>query len=539
MEKFKTCLYLRISKEDKKIGESESIINQKNMLIDFVSNKEDLEIVETMIDDGYSGSTFERPAFKEMMEHIKNRKINCIIVKDFSRFGRDFTGVGKYLEEIFPFMGVRFISVNDNYDSLKTENGAENLIITFKNLINDSYLRDISLKIRSSFDAKRKKGDFIGSFASYGYLKDPNNKNKLIVDEVASKVIQDIFKYRIEGLSSEKIAKKLNDNNILCPMEYKIAQGMKMNKSVRKKEKALWTPGAVFRILQNPLYIGTIEQKKTTTLNYKVKKIIYVPKEERIIVENNHEPIITKEVFECVQRLMKIDTRIAPNQDKVYLFSGILKCGECGANLVRKNNGKKEKPYRCYICNNVKNKKGCKNSILKVDILEEIVFEIVKKQIDLILSLEDIEYLVDDIYYLTREQSKIKNQIEETEKELKKVQFLRLNIYEDFKNGILREDDYKSFSLSYLEKITQIKKTIEKFNNDLNNLKNKTTSKQMWIQYFKKHKNIQGLTRELVVNLIEDIVIYKNKTIKVNFKYEDEYKNFKFYVKDLEVVSNG
>ena len=137
MEKFKTCLYLRLSKEDEKIGESESIINQKNMLIDFVSNKEDLEIIEIMIDDGYSGSNFERPAFKEMLELIKDRKINCVVVKDFSRFGRDFTEVGRYLEEIFPFMGVRFISVNDNYDSFKSENGTENLIIPFKNLIND------------------------------------------------------------------------------------------------------------------------------------------------------------------------------------------------------------------------------------------------------------------------------------------------------------------------------------------------------------------------------------------------------------------
>ena len=177
MGKYKTAIYLRLSKEDEKLKESESITNQKSMLIDFVKNKEDLDLVYTMIDDGYSGSNFERPAFKKMMEYVKDRKINCIVVKDFSRFGRDFIEVGRYLEDIFPFMGIRFISINDGYDSFNSQNSTDSIIIPFKNLINDSYLRDISLKIRSSFDAKRKKGDFIGSFATYGYLKDPKNKN--------------------------------------------------------------------------------------------------------------------------------------------------------------------------------------------------------------------------------------------------------------------------------------------------------------------------------------------------------------------------
>ncbi len=536
MEKFKTCLYLRLSKEDEKIGESESIINQKNMLIDFVSNKEDLEIIEIMIDDGYSGSNFERPAFKEMLELIKGRKINCVVVKDFSRFGRDFTEVGRYLEDIFPFMGVRFISVNDNYDSFKSENGTENLIIPFKNLINDSYLRDISLKIRSSLDAKRKKGDFIGSFPTYGYLKDKNDKTKLVVDEVASKVVQDIFKYRIEGLSCDRIAKKLNDEGILCPLEYKRALGMKISTSFRKREKALWVAKSIFRILKNPVYIGTLEQKKKTTPNHKVKKTVYVPKDERIIVKNNHEPIISKEVFECVQRLMEIDTRIAPNQDKVYLFSGIIKCGECGANLVRKNNGTKEKPYMYYICNNLKNKKGCKNSLLRVETLEEIVFEAVKNQINLVLDLEDVEHLLDSTYYFKREYEKIKNQIEEAEKELEKYDFLKLNLYEDLKNGILKEDEYKNYYASYSEKLTETKKIIEKFNDDLSELSKGTTPKQVWTEYFKRYKNIKCLTRELVVTLIEDITVYKNRTIKIHFKYQDEYNTLKKYAEDLEVV---
>ena len=270
-------------------------------------------------------------------------------MKDFSRFGRDFIEVGRYLEEIFPLMNVRFISVNDNYDSFKSRESTDNLIIPFKNLINDSYLRDISIKIRSSFDVKRKKGEFIGSFATYGYLKDPNNKNKIVVDKVASKVVKDIFKYRLEGLSADKIAKKLNNENVLSPMEYKKSIGINMGTNFKKKEKALWTAKAIFRILENPVYIGTLEQNKFTTPNHKIRKLVYVPKEERIIVENNHEPIISKEIFENVQKLMATDTRIAPTKEKVYLLSGLINCAECGSNLIRKNNGTKEKPYIYYI----------------------------------------------------------------------------------------------------------------------------------------------------------------------------------------------
>ena len=215
MKNFKTYIYLRLSEEDEKNCESESITNQKIMLTDFVNNSNDLELVSIRIDDGYSGSDFERPAFKAMIKDIENRKINCIIVKDFSRFGRDFIEVGKYLEEIFPLMNVCFISVNDNYDNFKSRESTDNLIISFKNL------RDISIKIITSFDIKRKKGEFIGYFATYEYLKDSSNKNKLIVDKVASKVVQDIFKYHLERLSADKIAKKLNNENVLCLMEYK------------------------------------------------------------------------------------------------------------------------------------------------------------------------------------------------------------------------------------------------------------------------------------------------------------------------------
>lgn len=542
MSKFKTSLYLRLSKEDEKVGESESIINQKIMLTDFVNSKDDLELVSIKVDDGYSGGNFERPAFKELMEDIKNRKINCIVVKDFSRFGRDFIEVGRYLEEIFPFMNVRFISVNDNYDSFKNNDSSDNLLIPFKNLINDSYLRDISLKIRSSLDVKRKNGDFIGSFVTYGYLKDPKNPNKIIVDDVASKVVKEIFKYRINGFSADKIAKKLNENGILTPMDYKKSIGLNFNTSFKKNVKCKWTAKAIFRILENPIYIGILEQKKYTTPNYKIKKPNIVPKDKRIISENHHEAIISKEIFYNVQNLMLRDTRIAPNKEKVYLLSGIVNCGECGSNLIRKNNSTKDKPYIYYVCSNAKNKKGCVGSNIKENILEDIIFQSLKSHISNIVELNKVLNVVDIVPYTKKEIQKIKEQINLKKKELLKYRNIKLKLYEDLKSSILTEQEYKDFIIIYTKRIQDIEKLIYKFKEQIENLINKNEYNQLWIQYFNKYKNIQSLNRELIVNLIDEIKIYKDKKVEIHFKYENEYKSLISYlenIKELKVACNG
>lgn len=520
MTKFKTCIYLRLSKEDEKLKESESIINQKNMLIDFIKNKEDLKLELIKIDDGYSGSNFERPAFKEMMEQVKNRKIDCIIVKDFSRFGRDFIEVSRYLEDIFPFMGVRFISVNDGYDSFNIENSTDSIIIPFKNLINDSYLRDISLKIRSSFDVKRKKGDFIGSFATYGYLKDPQNKNKLIVDKVASQVVKDIFKYRLNGYSADKIAKKLNEEGVLCPMEYKKAIGINISTNFKQKEKAMWCAKSVFRILENPIYIGTLVQNKTTTLNYKVKKVVVVPKDEQIAVENNHQPIISKEIFDNVQKLMLMDTRTPPNMQKVYLLSGFVQCGQCGTNLIIKNNGTKEKPYKYYICNKAKLKQGCIGANIKQQYLEDLVFNVIKNFITIFICSDKVIKNIQDLSYSNTEYKKITERINFFNEEIKKYKQFKIKIYEDFKTNFLNQKEYEIFNLTYDKKIEDSKNIIKNLKNKQQDLKNGNDSINIWLNYLKKNKNIKNLNREIVVNLIENIQVYKNKNVIINFKFK-------------------
>ena len=222
---YRCAAYLRLSRSDGDQQESNSIKNQRALLNDYLGKHPELHKVDEYVDDGYSGTNFERPDFKRMMQDIENRKINCIIVKDLSRFGRNYIETGRYLERIFPFMGVRFIAINDHYDSAEENDDKGRILIPFNNLINDTYCRDISMRVRSHLDVKRKEGQFIGSFAGYGYQKDPKDKNHLIIDEYAAGIVQEIFKLKLNGMSAQHIANHLNELGVLPPNEYKRASG--------------------------------------------------------------------------------------------------------------------------------------------------------------------------------------------------------------------------------------------------------------------------------------------------------------------------
>ena len=258
-------------------------------------------------------------------------------------------------------MGVRFIAITDHYDSATGSDDADQIIVPFKNLINDAYCRDISIKIRSQLDVKRKNGQFIGNFAAYGYLKDPEDKNHLIVDEYAADIVRLIFNLKIDGYSSQRIAARLNEMGVLPPLEYKRSRGMNYNSGFRSGSDPKWAVTSINRILQNELYIGTMVQGKNRKINYKVKKSSPIARENWIRVENTHEAIIPEESFQYVQSLLEIDTRIAPKRKSVYLFSGFVRCGDCGENMVKRSTTKKGKKYCYYHCSTYKNKEGFPN----------------------------------------------------------------------------------------------------------------------------------------------------------------------------------
>ena len=313
---YMAALYLRLSKEDGDKEESDSIANQRALGMDFLNRHREIKLFKEFADDGYSGSSFNRPRFQKMIDCIMQRKVNCVIVKDLSRFAREYIDAGYYLEKLFPAMGVRFISINDNIDYKEDSSSNTKLIVAFKNILNDSYIRDTSVKIRSHLEVKRQNGEYIGAFVVMGYCKSPEDKHKLVVDQDAAPIIKQIFSLRYMGISAYAIAEKLNLLNVPSPAEYKKLSGSKFKANTQRRHTARWSAKAVIRILKNPIYAGTLIQGKHTTINYKVKKVIEKDRSEWAVKDNNHEAIIPPDFFERMQQLIRQDTRVSPGKEE-------------------------------------------------------------------------------------------------------------------------------------------------------------------------------------------------------------------------------
>lgn len=360
--------YLRLSKEDNENMESNSIVNQRELIEQYIRNKKDLQLVDYYIDDGYSGTNFNRPGFRRLLQDMKNKKINCIIVKDLSRFARSHIEADMYFENIFPALNIRFISVIENIDSFENPESLDNLIVPFKNLLNDAYAKDISKKVRSALLTKRLNGEFIGTSATYGYLKDPKDKHKLIIDKVASKYVIQIFDSAKEGKTASEIANELNKSGILTPYTYKVKND---NIGVDKK----WNAKMINVILQNRVYIGELIQGKKKVESYRTHKLITTNKDEWIITENHHEPIISKEKFEQVQEIINKNKAARSNKEK-DLFYSFLKCADCGSSFTLR----KVKNYEYYHCTSYVRNSSCTSHSIRKDKLVELVIEELNKK---------------------------------------------------------------------------------------------------------------------------------------------------------------
>ena len=520
-----TTLYLRLSREDGDKEESNSISGQRDMLRDYMSRKPELREFAVRIDDGFSGSTFERPAFKEMMEDIKAGKTNCVIVKDLSRFGRNYLDAGEYIEKIFPFLGVRFIAVNDNFDSERERTSSDDLMIPFKNLINEAYCRDISIKIRSQLDIKRKRGEFLGSFASYGYMKSETNHNQLVVDEYAADVVRDIFKWKLEGFSPAAISDRLNQTGILSPLEYKKAQGLKYATSFKESDQAKWSAASIIRLLKNPIYTGVLTQGRETTPSYKVHRRITKDSDKWAVVQDSHEAIITRSDFERVQQVLALDTRTCKNEDVVQLFSGMVFCGDCGASMIRKTVPSGNRKYTYYVCSeNKANRKSCSSHSIRDKELENIVLLTTQQYICAVIDMQDLMELTDTAPLRTAEAQKVQRQIEMKRNEMERYNRLLLSLYESLSDGIIDKKEYMSLKQNYTEKNAEIEKQLLKLQVVLEDIHAHGSASLGWMNDFREHQNITELDRETVVSLIERIIVFEDHRVEIIFRWHDEYE---------------
>lgn len=516
-------LYLRLSREDGDKEESNSITGQRELLRSYLRQHPELREYAVRIDDGWSGSTFERPSFQKMMEDVRSRKTNCIIVKDLSRFGRNYLDAGEYIERVFPFLGVRFIAVNDNYDSMAAKSASDDLMIPFKNLINEAYCRDISVKIRTQLDIKRKNGQFIGAFAAYGYQKDPEHPHQLMIDEYAAGIVRDIFRWKLEGVNPQGIADTLNQQGILSPAEYKKTLGLRYATPFKTSGKSMWSAGNVLRVLKNPVYIGTLTQGRETTPSYKVHKRIGRPESEWAVIPDSHPAIISREDFDTVQKVLALDTRRTSNNAAVALFSGMVFCAECGASMVRKTVTASGEKYVYYICSAHKQNKSCLPHRIRDIELENIVLTAIQGHIQQVIDLDSLLKVTDTAPLRTIQAQKVQCELDMKRSEMERVNRLLMSLYENLADEIITRDEYTKMKQRFTTRASELEKQLDALQNTLMEIKNKDCSDNAWMKKFKMYENLTELDRCAVVELIDRIAIGADRYVDIKFRWQDEF----------------
>lgn len=529
--------YSRLSVEDSGKGTSDSIENQQAMIRDYVAAQPDMEHYAAYCDNGETGVNFERPAFERLMEDVKNGKVDCIVVKDLSRFGRNYIETGNYLERVFPFLGVRFIAITDGFDSLTAERSEDGYIIPLKNLINHIYAKDISKKSGSALAAKQKNGEFIGAWAAYGYHKDPDNKNAILVDDEVAPIVRDIFHWYSDGVGIPMIARKLTELGIPSPSAYRFSKGIIKN---TKLAAAPWRVQVIKNMLQSEVYIGNLVQGRKRESLFEGKKQKMLPKEEWIIVQNTHEAIIEKALFDRVQR--RLEEAHARYNNKLGVFAeaietenllkGLIYCGDCGTLLTRykkvRINKVKEPKYHIwysYICPlHVAYLDRCSFiSIPETEVLQA-VFSTLRMQIACAAEIQNI--LIELQKQPTFRYQKTKRQAEKLklEQKLSEVTKYRKGLFENYYAKVISEKEYLYLTQSYEKEVEQISARLAELNvlNEVCQEQHGPSSR--WITALMQFSEAETLTREMVLALVERIVVTQNREITITLKYRDEYR---------------
>ena len=530
------AVYVRLSKEDGDKIESDSITSQKEILSEFVNHKDDIKIYDFYIDDGWSGANFERPAFSRMMSDIYAKKVNCVIVKDLSRFGRNYADSSRYIDDIFVKLNIRFIALNSGVDTISkhTNPATQCITVGIQNVINESYIANTSVNIRGALDINRKQGKFIGSFAAYGYLKDPDDHHKLIVDEEAAEVVRTIFKWFIEGKSVIGITKSLNKLCIPNPSEYKRQKGFNY-KHTNKNNDGLWCDSTVRRMLRNQMYIGNMVQGKNTNISYKIKKCRAKPKSEWIIVEGTHEPIIDKETFEKAQSLFNRNTRTSPKKTEVDLFSGFVKCADCRHAMSKKVNNHAYGIYKYYRCVTAskKSKTACSPHSIRIDVLEKTVLSSIQNMID---TAVEIEKILDKInkQAVKKGDTLTKKALDKLKSDRDNIKKMSLDLYPDYKANIITLDEYTTLKENMARKIADLDIKIAEYEKTAEKEKSTQINQSDFIKKFTQFGKIDKLTRPILCELVDTILVHKNGDITINFKFMDVYEQLVDYLNEAK-----
>ena len=532
---YHTAGYIRLSIEDSGKTDGYSLANQEKLVKDFIADQQDMRLYRLYIDNGATGTVFERPAFDEMLQDMKDGKINCIVVKDLSRLGRNYLEAGNYLEQIFPFFRVRFISITDGYDSNSPDVTDESLIIPLKNIINEGYAKDISQKITTSFEARKKQGQFMGKYPVYGYLKDPENKNHLIVNPETCGIVKRIFQMRDSGMALGAISSQLNEEGIPSPARYLWLKGL--SKEERHKD-SYWDRTNVKRLLTNKMYLGMLVYGKERTSFAKGIKRQRVPESEWKYVPNAHEAIIDQELFDSVQRKLEGAkqnflnmTGINEDYQPENLFRGRIHCSDCGRAMkmtkfvTTRKDGSTDR-YAVYECCRRKQlyDLSCPQRSIRKSIIDKTVEEAIRFHIRTFLDTEQVIAKLNRSPKGRAAASNIQNHIREKQRRITKIERLSTGIYEDYREGILDEEEYLAIRRQYGAEKEELLKEVDALMLAETEHEADYHSTGSLADIVRKYAEFQELSREIVEAFITDIQVHTDSHLAITFAFEDEFQ---------------
>ena len=534
-KKWNVGIYTRRSFDDLDDNESNTIINQKEMLTEYVNNLPNAIIVDYYVDDGYSGTTFDRPSFQEMFSDVVSGRINAIIVKDLSRLGRNYIEIGKYLEQIFPQYDLRVIAINDDIDSFLKPDSINNFIVPIKNLINETYSKDISKKVASSYLAMAKSGKFVSGTPPYGYDLDPEDKHHLVINKDEAEVVKKIFEMSLNEDGRVKICKYLNDEGILCRKE--LQRRIKNNLTLEPfkiKTKYIWSTSTIGRMLVNETYIGNLVQLKTYKKSYKDHREIPKAQEDWIRCDNTHEAIISKTDFNQVQKLIKKNTKTKKKKEVIYsIYNGKLKCFDCGKAMVKQDDYRGNRNISNYFCiSHLYLSKSCSSHKIKTEVLNNTVLESIQLQVKLVIELDKS---IKRLFFRSN-----KGQLETTYKEKIRIAEIKLenlrnkkrDNYKEWKFGSIDKKEYETIQQDVENKINKLNEDIELYNSTYQNTIKRLRKDEYWISHYRRNRKIKKITKEVLDELVESILVKEDGSLIINFKYQDEYIGLLQYIEN-------
>ena len=545
-------VYTRLSIEDEDDEEQNSIGNQKKIALDYLKDKDDIAVTEYYVDNGYTGMNFSRPDFQRMMNDLRSGKINCVIVKDISRLGRHFVMTSEYVEKIFPMMGVRLICINDDYDSFDENCDSASLLLPFKMVMNDSYVKDISKKIRSSISAKMDSGEYLPSASSipYGYIRNPE-QNTFDIDEEVAPVVVRIFEMRANGVALNAIAKTLNEEGIPCPGKLRYIRGIT---KAAKYENALWIHGTLRKILMDQVYIGNRVHGRVKRDKLGMEKTRR-SEEEWQVIENAHQPIISQELFDKVQEAMNeaaskrnaYKQQEAPETDHREVFREKVYCGDCGSmmrgckGLGRANEDGERKAFIYYDCGKFldSGRAVCSAHYVR----QEEIMDTLRNALDTQLCAAiDFEALVKEVQAMPKVvhyESSVKNQLTSIQSKRRHMELRLEQLIVDLTDGLIDKQEYAYAKQKYNEEYEHLLEEENRLFTSSRRLGNIVASSDKWIRTLKEYRSIPDIDRKAVDFLVKRIKIYPGKRIELILNYEDPFRLVSEYLNQIpEVVEN-